>query len=256
MVAVLLASALAANAQAAKPAAVKPGGAGGTVTGKVNFKGTAPKMRPLNLDADPACAATHSGPATPEVVVVNGNGTLKNVFVYVKKGLEGKTFNPPSAPVILDQKGCVYVPHVLGLQAKQNLKITTSDKTTHNIHPLPQANTEWNVSQPAGSAPIVKTFAKPEVSIPVVCNQHPWMRAYVHVLSHPFFAVTDENGNFEIKGLPPGKYEIEAVHERYGAQTQQITVTAAKGATTEFNYNAQQAYAPSSLKMMPAIVVH
>ncbi len=140
------------------------------------------------MDADAVCAAKHSKPVYPEVVVVNSNGTLRNVFVYVKSGLDGKAFAVPDQPMVLDQDGCLYKPHVVGIQARQNLKVVTSDKTTHNIHPMPKVNREWNVSQPPGADPIMKSFNRPEVGIPVKCNQHPWMRAYIHVLGHPFYA--------------------------------------------------------------------
>ena len=144
----------------------------------------------------------------------------------MKTGLEGKNFAVPDQPVELDQDGCLYMPHVLGIQARQKLKVVTSDKTTHNIHPMPKVNREWNISQPPGADPIMQTFSRPEVSIPVKCNQHPWMRAYIHVVGHPFYAVTGEDGAFEMKGLPPGNYEIEAVQEQYGAMTQKVTVAA------------------------------
>lgn len=233
----------------------RPTGEEGSVTGKVNFQGKPPKFPPIQMDADAACAALHKTRVYPEAVVVNDNGTLRNVFVYVKSGLEGKTFQVSDEPVELDQKGCMYVPHVLGIQARQNLKVVTSDNTTHNIHPLPNVNPGWNVSQPPGADAIIKTFSRPEVSIPVKCNQHPWMRAYIHVLSHPFYAVSGSDGGFEIKGLPPGKYEIEAVHEQYGAMTQSVTVPAKGSAPVEFAYKSEQAYRPSSLETMPALVL-
>ena len=233
----------------------RPAGDEGSISGKVSFQGKAPKFPPIQMDADAVCASLHKSKVFPEAVVANDNGTLRNVFVYVKTGLEGKSFAVPDQPVVLDQKGCMYAPHVLGIQAGQNLKVVTSDKTTHNIHPLPNVNPGWNVSQPPGADAIIKSFSRPEVSIPVKCNQHPWMRAYIHVLRHPFYAVSGEDGSFEIKGLPPGKYEIEAVHEQYGATTQQVTVPAKGSAPVEFAYKAQQAYKPSSLETLPALVL-
>ena len=244
-----------AEPAASDTAAYKPTGDEGSVTGKVNFQGQAPKYKALSMDADAVCAKKHSGPVYPEQVVTNSNGTLRNVFVYVKSGLEGKTFAAPSEPVTLDQNGCLYKPHVLGIQARQELKVVSSDNTAHNIHPLPKVNREWNVSQAPGADPIVQSFSRPEVSIPVKCNQHPWMRAYIHVLSHPFYAVTGEDGSYEIKGLPPGKYEIEAVHEEYGAMTQNVEVAAKQPAASDFTYNSARTYHPSSLKMMPAIAL-
>ena len=233
----------------------QPAGNEGSVAGKVNFKGQAPKLRAIAMDADSVCAARHSKPVFPETVVANGNGTLRNVFVHVQTGLEGKNFAVPKNAVVLDQVGCIYVPHVLGIQANQELKVVTSDNTTHNIHPLPKVNREWNVSQPPGADPIVRSFARPEATIPVKCNQHPWMRSYVHVVSHPYFAVTGEDGAFEIKGLPPGNYTIEAVHEQYGASTQQVTVAANQSASVEFTFSAEQAVRRPSLEVMPALVL-
>lgn len=234
----------------------QPTGNEGSISGKVDFQGEAPKFRQISMDADANCAAKHSGPVYPDAVVKNTNGTLANVFVWVKSGLQGKKFPVPGEPVVLDQDGCIYVPHVLGIMANQDLSVETSDDTTHNVHPLPKVNREWNVSQPPGAEPIVRQFSRPETSIPVKCNQHPWMRAYVHVISHPFHAVSDSDGSFEISGLPPGNYEIEAVHEQYGAQTMQVTVPASGSGTANFTYNSAQAYQPSSLKMLPALVIH
>lgn len=247
----------AAEKQPASAEAVwKPTGDEGSITGKVAFSGAAPKVKALQMDADAVCSAKHSEPVYPEAVVANKNGTLRNVFVYVKTGLEGKNFAVPSEPVVIDQVGCMYRPHILGIQARQNLKVVTSDDTTHNIHPMPKVNREWNISQPPKADPIMQAFSRPEVSVPVKCNQHPWMKAYIHVVSHPFFAVTGDDGAFELKGLPPGSYEIEAVHEQYGAQTQKVTVAAKQAATADFSYKAEQAYVPSSLRQMPAVVLH
>jgi len=233
----------------------KPTGEEGTVTGKVNFKGQAPKLKAIQMDADAACAAKHKSAVFPETVVVNSNGSLRNVFVHVKTGLEGKTFAVSEQAVVLDQVGCMYTPHVLGIQARQNLKVVSSDNTTHNVHPLTKVNREWNVSQPPGADPIIRAFSRPEVSIPVKCNQHAWMRAYIHVVGHPFYSVTGEDGAFKLEGLPPGDYEIEAVHEEYGAVTQKVTVAAKASVSQDFTYSAGQAYHPSSLKTMPALVL-
>jgi len=233
----------------------KPTGDEGTITGKTAFKGVAPKQRAISMDADSVCAAKHQGTVYPETIVVNGNGSLRNVFVYVKTGLEGKNFAVPDQPVVLDQNGCMYQPHVLGVQTRQNVKVISSDNTTHNIHPLPQVNREWNVSQAPGAEPILRNFARPEATIPVKCNQHPWMRAYIHVIDHPFYAITGDDGSYKLEGLPPGDYEIEAVHEELGASTQKITVPAKGSATANFDFNAKQARRPSSLTTLPALVL-
>ncbi len=233
----------------------KPTGNEGTITGKVAFTGQPPKFKPLSMDADAACASKHSGPVYPEAVVVNSNGTLRNVLVHIKSGLEGKSFAAPDQPATLDQNGCMYKPHVVGMQAGQLLKVVTSDNTTHNIHPLPKVNREWNVSQPPGADPIMRAFSRPETSIPVKCNQHPWMRAYIHVLSDPFYAVTGEDGAFKLENVPPGTYVIETVQEQYGANTQNVTLGPKETKNVDFTYAAGQAYRPSSLKTLPAIVI-
>lgn len=240
---------------AAEGAVWQPTGDEGTITGKVNFQGQAPKFPPISMDADAFCASKHSGKVYPEAVIANSNGTLRNVFVYVKSGLEGKNMAVPDQPVELDQKGCLYDPHVIGIQAGQSLKVVTSDNTTHNIHPMPKDNPDWNISQPPGADPIIKSFNRPEESIPVKCNQHPWMKAYIHVVRSPFYAVTGPDGTFQIKGLPPGNYQLEAVHEHYGGMAQAATVTPKGTTTVEFTYRAEQAYHPASLKIMPALVL-
>lgn len=244
-----------AEKQPAAGAAYQPTGNEGSITGKIVFTGAAPKPKPISMDADAVCAAKHSGPVYPEIVVANDNGTLRNVFVYVKTGLEGKTFAVPDQPVVLDQDGCQYKPHTLGIQAGQSLKVVTSDKTTHNIHPMPAVNREWNVSQPPGADPIIKSFSRPEANIPVKCNQHPWMRANIHVTSNPFYAVSGPDGAFKIEGLPPGDYELEAMHEQYGAQTMKVTVGPKESKSVDFTYKADQAYRPGSMKIMPALVL-
>jgi plastocyanin len=216
-----------------------------------------PKAKAIAMDADPVCAGKHtSGPVYPESLVVKADGSLKNVFVYVSKGLEGKTFPTPSEPVVLDQDGCMYKPHVFGIMPGQQLKVVNSDDTTHNVHALAETNEEFNVGQRKGQAPILKTFSKPEVTVPLVCNQHPWMKAMAHVISNPYFAVSDADGAFELKGLPPGKYTVTAIHEKYGSMTQEVTVVAGKPvAPLTFTFSAAHAYQPSPLKTMPAVMI-
>ncbi len=212
----------------------------GEVTGKVSFDGTKPKQHVIMMDQDPVCVKAHGGkPVYAEDDAVNGNGTLPNVFVYVKSGAEKYTFATPSDPAILDQKGCMYTPHVLGVMVDQTLKVVTSDPTTHNIHPMPKDNREWNMSQPAGAAPIEQKFARPEIMVPVKCNQHPWMRAYIGVVKNPFFAVTGEDGTFTIKGLPPGTYTVEAWTAVGGTpqtQDQSVTLGPKETKTVDFSF--------------------
>ncbi len=225
-------------APAAAPAAspvVDPATAA-TVTGKVLFAGTRPVMRPISMDAVPACARQHAAAPRSEEVIVNENGTLRNVFVRVKAGLPTAQWPVPSEPVVLDQHTCIYKPRVIGVMTNQTIKILNSDPTNHNIHPLPKINREWNESQPPGGEPKLKTFAREEIMIPVKCNVHPWMRAYIGVVSHPFFSVTGTDGTFTIKGLPPGEYTLEAWHERYGTQELKVTVAPKETKTADFTY--------------------
>jgi len=208
-----------------------------TVTGKVNFQGEKPKPVRLNLSAEPTCRDFHDGPVFANVIAVNDNDALANAYVYVKSGLEGKSFAPPKDKVVIDQQGCIYVPRIAGIQVGQTLSVLNSDATSHNVHPLPRTNVEWNKSQAAGAGPIEQTFKKPELMIPVKCNLHPWMRAYVNVSDHPFFAVTGADGTFEIAGLPPGDYTLEAVHERLGNQEIQVTVGDGESKAIELTFS-------------------
>ncbi len=190
-----------------------------TVNGTVKFEGTAPKPAKIDMSQDPAC----KGANTSEALVVD-NGDLANVFVYVKDGLGDRTFDVPKDAVTINQQGCRYHPHVLGVMANQPIKIENSDDTTHNIHPTPKDNREWNESLPPKSAPLDKSFAREEIMLPVKCNQHPWMKMYVNVVKSPFFAVTDKDGKYTIKGLPPGTYTLAFVQEKLGEQDQKVTV--------------------------------
>ncbi len=195
-----------------------------TISGVIQFAGEKPAAQDVKLDADPACAAFHPQGMKSEEVIVNANGALKNVFVYVKEGLEGKTFDAPKNPVVLDQKGCWYSPHVFGIQVNQPLEIHNSDATLHNVHGLPTANKEFNLGMPIQGMKLNKSFDKPEVMAKFKCDVHPWMSAYMGVVAHPFFSVSNEEGKFEIKDLPPGDYVLEAWHEKYGTQTQAVKV--------------------------------
>jgi plastocyanin len=238
----------------------KSSGNEGSITGAVNFTGEAPAPKPISMDADAACAQSNPNPQTEDVVVKDGK--LANVFVYIKDGktTEGKSitsfaFEVPATEVQLDQKGCRYIPHVLGLMAGQKLKVTNSDPTAHNVHPSPKSNKEWNQSQPANAQPIIQTFSRAEVVVPVKCNQHPWMKANIGVLKHPLYAVSGENGAFEIKGVPPGTYTVATWHERYGEKTQSVTIGAKETKTQDFAFDASagKTAIQGSLEVMPAI---
>jgi len=221
-------------APASAPAAVDEANAA-TITGKVSFSGAKPTLRTLDMSANPVCARAHTTPQKSEEAIVNDNGTLRYTFVWIKSGLPDKQWPVPTTPVSLDQDGCMYKPHVLGVMAGQNIEIKNDDGTNHNIHPLPKVNQEWNESQPPKGDPKLKSFAREEVMIPVKCNVHNWMRAYIGVVSHPFFAVTGEDGTYTIKGLPPGTYTLEAWHEKYGTKDVQITVGAKESKTNDFS---------------------
>jgi len=210
-----------------------------TVTGTVKFSGKKPVRRPVDMSNDPACQQAHKGRVYDESEVVNPNGTLANVFVYVKTGLEGKAFEVPSTPVTIDQKGCWFTPRVIGIQVGQPLSVVNSDPVTHNIHPMAQINREWNHSQGAGDEPLSRKFLKPEVLIRVKCNIHSWMHAFIGVTENPYYAVTDDKGEFTIPNLPPGEYTLEAVHEKLGTQDQKITVTAKGAITADFAFKGE-----------------
>src|ERR1700686_306398 len=204
-----------------------------TVNGTVKFDGTAPKASQIDMSQDPGCKGTNEA----ENVVVTG-GDLANVFVYVKDGLGSRTFDTPKDPVVLDQKGCQYHPHVLGVMAGQTVEIKNDDPTTHNIHPTPKDNREWNESQPPQAAPLQKNFAREEIMLPVKGHQQPLKKMFINVVKNPFFAVTDKSGKYEIKGLPPGDYTIAFVHEKLGEQDQKVTVAAKDSKTVDQTFKA------------------
>ncbi len=227
-------AASASTAAAAAPAAA-PAAGGATLTGKVNFEGAAPAMAPIKMDADAFCKSQHKEPVYEEEVVVNPNRTLEWVLVYVKEGVTG-TYPAPTEAITLDQRGCQYHPHVFGMMVGQPLNVLNSDGTLHNIHALPKMNAEFNIGQPFKGMETVKKFDTAETPIRFKCDVHKWMGAYTGVFTHPFFAVTNDQGTFEIKNLPPGNYVIEAWHEKYGTQTQNVTITGTDTKTVDFNF--------------------
>jgi hypothetical protein len=210
----------------------------GQVTGTIKFEGQKPKLKPIMMDQDPVCVKKHTGPVYPDDGAVNPNGTLPNVFVYVKEGADKYSFPTPTTPVTLDQDGCEYKPHVVGIMVGQDFHVVSSDPTTHNIHPMPTNNREWNKSQAPGAPPIDEKFARPEIMIPVKCNQHPWMRAYIGVTKNPFYAVTGTDGTFTLKGLPPGDYTIGAWTATFGEQEQKVTVPPKGSVTADFTFKS------------------
>ena len=234
----------------------------GTVTGTIAFNGAPPAPKKIDTSADPVCGQKNTNLTTEDTVVTNGK--LANAFIYIKDGtladgtkIAEYTFTVPSEPAVLDQNGCHYRPHVMGLMTNQKIRITNSDPTQHNIHPTPKNNPEWNQTQPNGAPPIEKTFTRAEVLIPVKCNQHPWMKAYVGVLKHSFYSVSAENGTYTIKGVPPGTYTVAAWREGGASGTEKtmsVTVPASGSATADFAFGeAATAVGQPGLEMMPAL---
>jgi plastocyanin len=211
--------------------------AASSINGTVTFDGKAPTLKPIAMDADPGCAKKHSGPVPNEMLVLGSGNTMANIMVYVSKGLPaGKTWPVPSTPVVLDQNGCQYKPHVMGIMVGQTYKILNSDGILHNIHTLPQINKSFNRAMPATFKETTTTFDKAEAIFHTKCDIHPWMSAYVGVFTHPFFSVTSTDGKFTISGLDPGTYEITAWHERLGTQTASVTVGATDTKTQNFKF--------------------
>ena len=216
----------------------------GEVRGMVALNGAVPKNESIRMNADPVCLKEAPGAQFQQTFVVGSDGkSLGNVFVYVKDGLGNYVYDPPTAGVSLDQKGCRYTPHVFGLRVNQPLEIINSDPTLHNIHALPKNNREFNNGQPIQGMKMNHTFTAAEVMVPFKCDVHGWMNAYVGVLDHPYFAVTGESGTFELKGLPPGTYTIEAWHERLGASTQSVTIGEKETKEITFTFDAGAAAA-------------
>ena len=208
----------------------------GNIAGSVVFEGAVPSMDDIDMSSESVCAAKHASTPMVQEVVVNSNGTLANVFVYVKEGLESLQFPTPEA-VLLNQDGCVYLPHVLGVMAGQDITIRNSDGLLHNINASPDINRGFNSSQPVNME-TTRSFAAAEVMVPLRCDVHGWMNAYVGVLDHPYHSVSNSSGAFNLSTLPPGDYVIEAWHERYGTQTQNVTVTTGETAEVTFTFSA------------------
>ena len=210
----------------------------GSISGTIKYDGATPPTKPLKMDADPGCLKKHANPVMSERVVIGpGGDTLANVFISVKSGLPDKKWPIPSEPVVMDQNGCQYKPHVMGIMAGQTFKVLNSDGLLHNVHALPKVNSAFNRAMPANVKEAEYTFSKPEPTFKIKCDVHPWMGAYMTVMEHPFFAVSGTDGKYEIKDLPPGTYEIETWHEfdRFPAQTASVTVGDG-AATADFTF--------------------
>jgi hypothetical protein len=209
------------------------------LSGTITFTGKRPSPKRIDTSADPSCYEVNPEPETEWVV--GNSGKLANVLLYVtSEMLYTYSFEEQTSPAVLEHTGCRYVPHVLGIRVDQPLMILNSDPTHHNTHPTPKNNPEWNQTQPENAPPLHKVFKRAEPFIPFKCNQHPWEKAYVGVFDHPFFAVSDESGNYRMEGLPPGQYTVVAMHELFGEKTIEVTLVPGEVRNLGFTFAAQQ----------------
>ena len=228
-----------AESSAASPAAASaaPAGPVGRVTGTVLFEGAVPPPVRSAVKSFSECAIHHPAEVFTEDVIVK-DGKLQNAFVYVKAGAEGKAVPQVAGSALLDQKGCIYAPHVSGVRVGQEVVIKNSDVTLHNVHSHSSSNKAFNVGMPVQGMKIKKSFSAPEIMVKLTCDVHPWMKSYIGVLPHPWFAVSAADGSFEIKDLPPGTYTLEAWHETFGVRTQDVTVSSESPQEVTFSFSA------------------
>jgi plastocyanin len=210
----------------------------GSVSGTIHFQGKALVLRPIVMDKDPVCTSEESGPVLPEDGRVNANGTLPNAFVYISSG--ASNVPPPPNSVVLTQKGCTFVPHVLGIMVGQPLQVVTEDPTTHNIHVnATKGNRDWNVTQQPGTPSVTTRFSQPAIMVPVHCNIHPWMEAWIGVVTNPYYSVSGDDGNFAIKNIPPGSYTLSVWTATFGTQQRSVTVRPGESAKVDFTFTGQ-----------------
>jgi plastocyanin len=206
------------------------------ITGRIDYAGAPRKAAAINMDSVPACARQHAKPALDDSVIIAPDGDLANVYVWVKSGLPNTQWPAPNGNARIDQVGCIYLPHVVAIQAGQGVEFTNHDPTNHNIHPVPQLNAEVNRIQAPQGEPLLERFPLPEVGILIKCNVHPWMRAWVHVAPHPYFSLTGTDGAFKISNLPPGNYVLEAWHEKLGRLEMKVAVSEGETSAANFTY--------------------
>jgi plastocyanin len=210
----------------------------GSISGTVHFSGPRPAPVAIDMSSDPACVTANKGKVYDDALVLGKSGQLANAVIYIKRGLEGKAFAPPSEAVTMDQRGCWFHPRVLAVETRQEVDIVNSDPVTHNIHPMAQMNREWNHTQGPGDPPMKRKFLKPEF-IPVKCNIHNWMHASIAVLDTPYFTVSAPDGRFTLPNLPPGTYTLALWHEKLGAHEQQVVVPPHANAAVTFDLKPQ-----------------
>ncbi len=220
-----------------KDAHIDPSTAG-SIKGSVLFSGPAPKPRKLDLSANPTCERQHLKPVFAEDALIGKSGGIENTLVLIESGLPDVRWTAPNVSVTMDQAGCVYAPHMIAMMVGQPLQVSNSDSVNHNVHSESSANAPFNVLEPPKSNTVTHRFDHQELMIPFTCGVHGWMRAYVSVVAHPFFAVTDKDGAFSLKGIPPGDYKVEAIHERFGHQTKAVQLTASASQALDFAYTA------------------
>ncbi|MCU1236022.1 MAG: hypothetical protein JWP63_3989 [Candidatus Solibacter sp.] len=210
----------------------------GTLSGSITFAGSKLAREAISMEAEQGCQQANAGKTVYNpAVLVGKKAGLANAFVYIQAGLEDKKFEPVKEPaVVLDQQGCMFLPRVIGLRAGQSLDLKNGDTVAHNVHPMPQNNREWNQEQPPHAPDVEHRFARPEVMIPVKCNIHAWMHAWIGVVDHPYFAVTGPDGAFDWKNVPPGDYTISVWHEKLGTQEQKVHLAASGTAAVNFTY--------------------
>lgn len=213
----------------------------GSISGTIKLDGAPPAPHKINMAAEAYCVSQHPTPVNDQNAVTGPGGTLANAVVFISDDMSKYSFTVPSTPATIDQKGCMYSPHVVAMMAGQQLQVNNDDKTTHNIHPVPKNNQEWNESQPAGSPAIVKVFARAEQAIPVKCNVHPWMKAYIFTFPNPYFSVTGDDGKYTISNVPPGTYNVTVWSETFGSSSQSVTVGAKESKSQDFSVKASAA---------------